>query len=399
MAYRTSLEGLRTAEDSGDILSKLEEGELFSSGIITANISFKKSFLDKSTLFDEDFPFNRNEDTEFGLRLMNMGFEPRFHNAPSARHHSFLTLENYYRILIQNGHSKAYWTSKKPDDTHFCHLFPRIIRHFPRQKQFKKLYKDIIIEFGDDFLNNDIYHSPPYKVADFNIFMKFAQGWIQNMGMLERWGNTISGFSNAIKVFLEAFSSKNRSKSIELFRIGYKETENFFPSALLFTDQLKRVGHFKEALEVIEPYKHNIWAKIKTGELFYSLKEYQKSYDTFIEVIENTNHGKLVENVQRGIARDWIRKLGKKLTHGKALLKRETVISKNNFFTLDQFQDQSIDSSLLSTFRQDMELLNDFVSGYKGRFKKGYFFSLKILSYLKNRYLKNQEVISYKKYI
>ena len=90
-------------------------------GLISANFSMKRAFMEtQEKLFDENFPHNRNEDTEFGVRLVARGWDLHYHIAPSSRHHSPLGLDTFFRQVRQGGFSKAYWSLVAPDDTRFC---------------------------------------------------------------------------------------------------------------------------------------------------------------------------------------------------------------------------------------------------------------------------------------
>jgi hypothetical protein len=115
--------------------------------LVTANVSMKRRFLDGKRLFDESFPFNRNEDTEFGQRLMLDGFNPRFHNAASATHHSPLELDGWLRTLNQSGQCKAYWAVRDPDGCVFSAHLGEVLGKERKRRLFEERHAAVLKAF------------------------------------------------------------------------------------------------------------------------------------------------------------------------------------------------------------------------------------------------------------
>ena len=304
-------------------IAKLREGELYSTGILTANVSIKRRFLSGIDLFDENFPFNRNEDTEFGLRLMNHGFEPRFHSAPSARHHSPLTLEIFYNLLVQSGCSKAYWTDKKPDDTAFCLSLERLLRKTKEEKAFLSIYNSFMDDLGSEFFESCITECSSARFEEFRLFMQVAQGWVQDLSMISAWKETIVGFRQTAEDLLRGMCAKRKSDRLDCFRKGFARNADFFPAAVLLAGALKDAGRYEEARQTLTPFHHVIWAKLRLGELEYHLGRHKESRDLFMSVIDVTGHGKSVEQLQRKIAINWLKRLSSKTNASLAGLFRE----------------------------------------------------------------------------
>ena len=290
-------------------LANLREGEVYSAGIVTPNISLKREFLDEDDLFDEGFPYNRNEDTEFGLRLMERGFEPRFHYGPSARHHSPLSLKDYVNILTQGGYSKAYWANKKPDDTNYCLALERFLRRTQWRDTFQTIYREFVDTLGDDFLQSDVSNCSPAQFEEFCAFLQVAQGWIQDLGIVSGWIETIPGFEQMAEDIREGLDCKDRRKALDHFRNGFARNPEFFPAALLLAKRLQAVNKLDEAHQILDPFRDCIWAKLRLGELDYHLGKDEESLAQFFVVYDRTGHGKSIERQQRAVATKWLLRL------------------------------------------------------------------------------------------
>ena len=290
-------------------LAKLQEGEIYSTGIVTANISVKREFLEDDDLFDEGFPYNRNEDTEFGLRLMERGFEPRFHYGPSARHHSPLSLEDYVNNLTRTGYSKAYWANKKPDDTDYCLALESLLRKTQWRDTFQRIYREFVDTLGSGFLQSDVSNCSPAQFEEFRAFLQVAQGWIQDLGIVSGWIETIPGFEQMAEDIRQGLDCKDRRKALDHFRSGLARNPEFFPAALLLAKKLQAASKLDEARQVLAPFGDSIWAKLRLGELDYHLGKYEESLAQFLVVYDRTGHGKAIEREQRAVATKWLLRL------------------------------------------------------------------------------------------
>lgn len=65
--------------------------------VFSGNISFKRDFLLRNGMFDEDFPYAAWEDTELGHRLRKKGLRVFFNRAAVGYHHSRMTVEDLRR--------------------------------------------------------------------------------------------------------------------------------------------------------------------------------------------------------------------------------------------------------------------------------------------------------------
>ncbi len=302
-------------------LAKQEEGELYSTGILTANISMKREFLEDTELFDEDFPHNRNEDTEFGLRQMERGFEPRFHKAPSARHHSPLTLEDNYRILTKSGDSKAYWMCKKPDDTRLCLFLDAYVIKEMRRDEFLRIYNEFIERLGPEFFEADVWACSPANIEEFNRFYLTAQVWIQSHGITSSFFKTIPGFERIYEDIEDGLRCKDTEKGLGYFRKTITRNPEFMPAAVFLSRKLTEAHKYEEAREIIAPFKDSIWSKLILGELACRMGRYKECVSLLMEVYERTGYGKAVEQEQRKRAADlFLKCLPKDLSSNDMLL-------------------------------------------------------------------------------
>lgn len=361
-------------------LAKLQEGQLYSTGILTANISLKRSFLDDDNLFDETFPFNRNEDTEFGLRLMEQGFEPRFHSAPSARHHAPMTLESYTRILSQSGYSKAYWALRKPDDTNFCLMLENLLRTSMREAIFQRVYDEFMANLDDQFLQSDISDCSPVQLKEFCSFMQVAQIWLQDLGKISAWMEIVPAFESMAKDIKQGLECQDKAEMLDHFRRGFQQNPEFFPGAILLAEHLEAQEEFDEAIEILQPFSNSLWAKLRLGKLYYRLGQYDNSLRLSLEVYHQTGHGKAVEQKQRDIARGlllrlldhtnderaWVSEMWQEISVDDPDQNNEWVNALESFLitsysgngTLKSFQERFPKISDLHRSRKQLEVLN-----------------------------------------
>jgi glycosyltransferase involved in cell wall biosynthesis len=300
-------------------ISKAADKSLASVGLISANFSLKRRFIENEELFDENFPFNRNEDTEFALRMMGKGLELRFHIAPSARHHSQLTIKDYFRQVRQGGYSKAYWTKNRPDDTKNCLILGAVVMRKMYEDDFNKTFREYVNAFGEAFLTNDVSLCSPVEFEEFSFFIKTATGWVQDIGIAEGWTEIIPGFHDIFENLRQAFLSSSKHERFRYLRLAYERNTNFFPMVILFSDELHKIGDHEKACTVLEPFRHNIWGKLKLSQHSYHLKKYDESLKLIQDIYAKTNHGKAVEWEQRAHATELLSKVLKKYLDEEAL--------------------------------------------------------------------------------
>lgn len=80
----------------------------------TCNISFKKEFLLKNGLFDEEFPYAAWEDVELGYRLSKNGLKLLYDKNAAGYHYHPTTIHSIKNKMIANGESALIMKRKIP---------------------------------------------------------------------------------------------------------------------------------------------------------------------------------------------------------------------------------------------------------------------------------------------
>jgi glycosyltransferase involved in cell wall biosynthesis len=292
-------------------LAKLGDGELYSTGIVSANISIKRRFLNGEG-FDENFPFNRNEDTEFGLRLMERGFEPRYHYAPSAIHHSFLTMEKYISILTQGGFSKAYWTIKRPDDTLHCMYLEGLIEKTMKEKIFYYVWREFLRLLPKNFWDSDISTHPEFLFKKFKDMFSIFQRWIQEMAVISGWIKTVESFEIALDFIIQGKQSNDPKEAHRCFRKAYLANTRFYPLSTFWANKLMAMKQYDMAMKVLEPFNKRIWTHVKLGEICFKQGKYKQSLKLFIQLYKMTKNLKFISIQQRKMVNNWIENIAMK---------------------------------------------------------------------------------------
>lgn len=283
-------------------LTKMDEGDLYWSGILTANVSMKSSFIKKTSLFDESFPFNRNEDTEFSQRLMNIGFTPRFHAAASAKHYAPFTLKNYTKILWQGGQCKAHWSSKDPDASISSTFLSRVIHRHPLKQQFYQLFNQALKSFPPVFFNSDVSQVSAEKLRHFTTLLNSSQGWFIDFGMYEYWHDNVARFTTFEQLFNKAVNS-SFPEAESLFSKAMYAASNFPPAQLAVIDHLIHHQKYDIAKNFIsESGNSSIWNMTRLIKILSAQKKADESCHIFSEIHKKTNHGKRIEDAQRELA-------------------------------------------------------------------------------------------------
>ncbi len=286
-----------------------EEGARLVDGVVTANISLKRAFLNKEKLFDEGFPFNRNEDTEFGVRMIKYGLDAHFHNGPSARHHAYFDVESYWSNLAKAGVGKGYWVRQNPDDSAHGLLLETCLR----MCIWKDCWRDLAQNFRDSLDDNiqkiDVRECSVAVIAAFSRFFILAETWEQRLAMLEYWCTSIPGFQEGRDELARKLSQLSWGrKSLDPDKLMNGDPA-LFPIAWTAAELLEGVGKYRKALRVMEPFKDGIWATLKRGQLLQVLGRTSESRQAFESVLDRTGHGKGVEVIQRRRARAGMAKM------------------------------------------------------------------------------------------
>lgn len=84
-----------------------------------ANSSIKRSFLEKTSLFDEDFIHNSWDDYELGLRLLDQGMISKCVPQAATQHHHSYTLQERCDVVRMSGGSAKIFEPKHPTVTNW----------------------------------------------------------------------------------------------------------------------------------------------------------------------------------------------------------------------------------------------------------------------------------------
>lgn len=293
-------------------IAKSPDKSPVTTGLISANFSLKRALIENEKLFDENFPFNRNEDTEFGLRMMEKGLNLRFHIAPSARHHSQLTIDTFFKQLSQGGFSKAYWSEIRPDDSEHCLRLGLAVNRKIHEAEFNEYFRKYIDAFGEKFLSGDISQCPMPEFEEFRFFMDATVAWGYFIGLADGWLDIIPGFPAVLEKVTAAFDTPDAKKKINYLREAYRLNRDFFPMAILLGDTLSRMGEYTEAYRVLLPFEKFIWGKLNLAKLDYQLKNFEAGFQLVHDVFAMTKHKKFVETKQRFQAAELLGMLLKK---------------------------------------------------------------------------------------
>ncbi len=359
-------------------LGRLAEGEFYSAGTVTTNLSMKLDFIKDKSLFDENFPCYGNEDTEFSLRLMESGLKVFFHHSPSGRHHrQQMDIEDFFRAIRNGGYSKAYWAGKRPDDTNYCVLFESLLKKYFCRGTFEKICKEFESSLGSKFLEADISQISAAEFAEFRAFLEISESWNVALGIITGWNAMIPGFTEMAEDIRHGLDCKNRKSALVYFRNGFARNPDFFPAALLLAEKLQKAKKLSEAKQVLAPFSNYIWAKLRLGEIDYHLEKYEESLAQFLDVYGKTGHGKAIEGEQRIIAGRWLLKLLPKCDFNNEWGRRlwndvsetdmiwnpgwvnglESEISRN-MESFQSFEERFPKYSKLKTLRKQAEILN-----------------------------------------
>ena len=278
-------------------MARRAEGELFRSGVISANLSMKTVFLRDRPLFDERFPYNRNEDTEFGLRMMRHGMRPRFSYAPSARHHSPLTLQDYLGVLEKSGLCKGFWALHMPDDTDRCFMLERLLRGAGERSRVFDEAGAVMRELGEDFADRAV---DDVSVSDRHRFCEIAPRWfayIEQEFQLRYWRDHVSGFDR-----IESLLDRNGGPwSAEAFAAAHAVNRGFLPLALVYANYLIDTGRSVEVSGVLEPFD-GVWADLTRAHAAVELGDWQSTEALIRRVIDRTEDPTVIAARQRQLA-------------------------------------------------------------------------------------------------
>ncbi len=283
---------LRFLEASGphSVMASQQEGQ--SCAVVTANISLKRRFLEGKRLFDESFPFNRNEDTEFGQRLMLSGLRSYFHFAPCATHHSPLQIEGWLRVLNQSGQCKAHWSAIGPDDCTFTTALPRVLDMRHRRSAFEAAHDAMLKRWGPDFLEADVGTLSWDELEFFDRFMEFSQGRHVEYGMYDYYVQHIPGFGDMADRYDRA--ARSSKEAFDGIISEYMESCKAFVPGLYAGMEL---CHLKQRHDLItlQALPENRWCGVQYARAQLKVGNTKKALTLFNQILETTAHRRLVD--------------------------------------------------------------------------------------------------------
>lgn len=288
---------LRFLEASGphSVMASQKEGQ--PCAVVTANISLKHRFLKDKRLFDESFPFNRNEDTEFGQRLMLSGLRSYFHCAPCATHHSPLRIEGWLRVLNQSGQCKAHWSTIGPDDCTFTTSLPRVLETRRLRSAFEAAHDAMLQLWGPDFLDTDVGMLSGDELEFFDRFMEFSQGRHVEYGMYDYYARRIPGFVDMADCYDRAMCSSK--EAFDGIISEYMERCGDFIPGLYAGMEL---CHRKQRHDLItlKNFSENRWCGVQYARAQLKIGHAKKALTLFNQILETTAHRRLIDVALHG---------------------------------------------------------------------------------------------------
>ncbi len=279
-------------------------------GLISANFSMKRAFMEgRSKLFDENFPHNRNEDTEFGVRMVAEGWDLHYHIAPSSRHHSPLDLDTFFRQVRQGGFSKAYWSLAAPDDTGFCLCLGECAKRKLREVEITALIGQYREAFGEALITGDMDHCSPVEFDNFRFFVRNAMAWVQDIGQMDGWCERVPVVRDMLDDLAEAFDAKDTDERLTHLTRAHDRDPAFLPMAVLLSDELGGAGYLEEARKALVPVAGSLWVKLRMAELAEALGDLETCWRNARMVYDGTAGGNGVQWEQRRRASEILTRL------------------------------------------------------------------------------------------
>jgi len=239
-------------ENSGDFreISGLKPSDK-PGGLVSANFSITRELFGRMGGFDEGFPFNRNEDTEFGVRA-RMDFDAEINFIPEAlaKHDSDLNLDDLMQTAFKGGISKAYWSLKMPDATGFF-VMCSTVGYVWRQHRALERALDLWVNRNRKIANSrhlrrsvrSKFESELPRIREIYTLLGVAQGW--------------SLFSPGARYALERPTGYGGAGA--LFRSGISL---FKPALFHLVGQELRESNFKNAEFLLDLLGENAWAQL-----------------------------------------------------------------------------------------------------------------------------------------
>ena len=280
-------------------------------GLISANFSIKKALIrNQQNVFDESFPFNRNEDTEFGLRMIEeKDFRLYFHIGASARHHSPLTLDQYFEQQRKRGIAAAYYVQKNPDHKKYCLSFEQVVRAHVFKQNFEAIKDEIYAHFTEDFLNSDIVGCDESQYQLLRKFLDSTTNWLLKIHMMEYWFTNIPQFSPIYGLISQTLFTNDNQMVLHNYQEAYSLNPQFFPLAIEYARILVTAEKKDEACRVLAPFSHLAWAQLKLAQYTMAPKKQNVCMNHIKQLFRLTSSNKDIDWERRNQALPTIEKL------------------------------------------------------------------------------------------
>ncbi len=272
-----------------------EDGALCDKGVITGNYSFKRSFAEGRRLFNETFPFNRNEDTEWSLRWIRDGWMPRYHRAPSGLHYSYLTAKRYLEQAYQGGICKGVWALQSPDDTDVVNGLYGLLRYRNRELFVPE------IEATCSYLDSA---DPDLLVGGarnllFDAYSKSIQYAIK-IGIIDSWEEDVEGFKE-IASCLSKFTVEPTIARREAFLSSAVQVNpGFLPTSLCYLDFLLENESLSSAEQfVLSCPFDSIWFLLRKCRVESIKGHWSACVETLSQIYMRTQNFLNISRVQR----------------------------------------------------------------------------------------------------
>jgi glycosyltransferase involved in cell wall biosynthesis len=273
-------------------------------GLISAQFSLKRSFVEKKDLFDEKFPFNRNEDNEFGYRLCGQGWDLRHHIAARALHHNPIDLNTYFLNMRQSGFCHAYWSEKSPDDTDFCIRLGTSFKHKQQETELLQQIDNFVFNHSKNFFESDVNGCSEEELRFFFNWISHATTWIQSIGRVDAYIENIRAFPQIYDELEKAFNNKNTMHKIKYLRRAFEHNKKFFPLAILLANELERIKCYKEIIPLLEPFKHYLWSRLLLARTEQTVGNIKGAGMLYQSVYDAAQYGRQNDWILRRLASD-----------------------------------------------------------------------------------------------
>ena len=271
-------------------ISKGEDRIAQRKGLISANFSLKRAFLkEKKVLFDENFPYSQTEDTEFGSRMIAQGWDLHYHIAPSARHHSQISLDNFFEKVWQGGVSKAYWSLKSPGDTSFANNLRQVVLVNEQKESFRQISERYLETIGPYALTEDISMWDRFAYDRFLTWIRNSFEHHRDLGIYDGWLRYVDGFAQISANIVHALTTPRQHEKISRLKSAWERNKKFLPAGLLLSDHLTKAGLTKEAVVLLADMGDSLPVLQRLMNASATQHDADKSINFAMQIYDQTN--------------------------------------------------------------------------------------------------------------